>query len=443
MTAQPPSTTDSPAGPRAEAERLRHSGVLGAQGRLVDLFDYLAARMDDDRSPKEAEIAHAVFGKSGLDAGRDDAAVRVYIHRLRKRLEDFYLRSPGPTDLRLTIPKGEYRLVAVTNVPEAGPGTVAEAAATPGAQTAGSPVMSMGGRRVPAWLAAGLAGLVLATGVAGGWVAASSFSGASPVAGSGIWRNIARQDRPLLIVLGDYYMFGEYEDRLFLKRLIRDFSINSRNDLLNEYLSQPGMSDRYGDVALSYLPTSTGYALAELSPLLGRAGQREIILASELTPDRFKTSDILYVGLLSGMGSLKDTVFAHSRFSIGESYDDIRDEASGRTYRSEAFLAAPSDSMYRDYAYMASFDGPAGNRVSVLAGARDTGLLGLSELLGGRDGVSRLSNAAGNAGDFEALVEVRGQKHVNLETRVLAASPVDSTRVWQDDNAPARVYPSE
>jgi hypothetical protein len=431
----PSPAADGPEGARAEAARIRQSGVLGAQGRLLELFDYLAARMDDERSPKEAEIAHAVFGKSGAEASRDDAAVRVYIHRLRKRLEDYYLRSPALPDQRLIIPKGEYRLVAASSaVSTAEPASPAEEAVAPPA--------SARRRRAGPWLLAAAASLMLVAGAAGGWLASAAMS-RDTVADTRIWRNIAGPDRPLLVVLGDYYMFGEYEDRLFLKRLIRDFSINSKDDLLREYLNQPGMSDRYGHVALTYLPTSSGYALAELSPLLRQAGRREVVLASELTPDRFKGADILYVGLISGMGPLKDAVFSNSRFSIGESYDDILDEVSGKTYRSEAFLAAPSDSMYRDYAYMASFTGPAGNRISVLAGARDTGLLGLAELLSREDGVKALAASSGNTKDFEALLEVRGQKHVNLETRVLAAAPVDSARIWQGERLAPRVYPSE
>lgn len=427
-----PAEPDEPA--RAEVDRIRRDGVLGAHGRLVDLFEYLASRMAEERSPKEAEIALEVFGKSDTGVGRDDAAVRVYIHRLRKRLEDHYLRSPSPHGRRLAIPKGEYRLVAIRGeLPDKAVASSDIQVVPPSAGTPGWPR-----------LAAGIAAAALVLGACGGWLASTLLVHRSePLLETSVWKGLADADRPLLVVLGDYYMFGEYEDRLFLKRLVRDFSINSKDDLLGQYLSQPGMSERYGDVALSYLPTSAGYALADLAPLIGTASRRDIVLASEMTPDRLKGADILYVGLLSGMGPLKDTVFSQSRFAIGESYDDILDETTGRIYRSEAFLAAPSDSMYRDYAYLASFAGPAGNRISILAGTRDTGLLGLAELLGRRDGLEELSRAADRSADFEALLEVRGQKHVNLETRIVAASPVDSSQIWRGERRTAPVYPQE
>ena len=97
----------------AEVERIRASGALGAGGRLVELFDYLVARSSGDRPPKEAEIALAVFGKSDADSMRDDPVARVYIHRLRKRLDEFYLRSGASSGVRLDIPKGDYRIVCV------------------------------------------------------------------------------------------------------------------------------------------------------------------------------------------------------------------------------------------------------------------------------------------------------------------------------------------
>ena len=92
----------------AEAARLRASGALGKPGPLSRLFEFLLGRSGGS-APKELEIAVAVFNKkSDFDIGQD-ALVRVYVHKLRKKLEEFYLRNPG--ERRLVIPKGEYRLV--------------------------------------------------------------------------------------------------------------------------------------------------------------------------------------------------------------------------------------------------------------------------------------------------------------------------------------------
>ena len=169
----------------------------------------------------------------------------------------------------------------------------------------------------------------------------------------------------------------------------------------------------------------------------------QVVLASELTPDRLKSSDIIYVGLLSGMGPLRDPVFAQSRFTFGETYDQIIDRKSGRMYTSEAFLAAPSDTMYRDYGFFSTFRGPAGNRIAILSGSRDTAVMGVAEKLTHAKELAEVQKKLPVGSDFEALFEVKGQKHINLETRVLAAYDLDSQSIWTGANANATSFPAK
>ena len=352
----------------AEVARLREANALGAGGRLAELFDYLLARSAEDRPPKEAEIALAVFGKANADSLRDDPVARVYIHRLRKRLDDFYLRHGAPSGIRLDIPRGDYRIVCRSTVEKADKTVLAFAAASAvperTAETVPAPAAPVRKRRISSWLAA-----VAAVAIAGNIAAWAAFvnrpePAAAQITETAIWDDLAVSERPLLIVVGDYYLFGEYENGLSLKRLIRDFSINSKEDLIHHFRNDPKQFDRYSDVALQYLPASAAYALADLAPLMREDRKVQVLLASELSPDRLKTDDIIYVGLLSGLGALRDPVFAQSRFQFGESYDQIIDRSTRRIYNSEAFVAAPSDTMYRDYGFFSTFRGPSGNRIA-------------------------------------------------------------------------------
>jgi hypothetical protein len=436
------SETGNALGPatRAEVERVRASGALGAAGRLVELFDYLVARSEEDRPPKEAEIALAVFGKGDTDALRDDPVARVYIHRLRKRLDDFYLRNGMPDGVRLDIPKGDYRIVSVNpEKAEAVPLALAQVVETP-------EVLVQPKVRKLRWgvMAAAFAGLAITANVAA-WAmfANRPAPAAEKLTDASLWSEFASSERPLLIVVGDYYIFGEYEDRLSLKRLIRDFSINSKEDLVHHYRNDPKGFDRYSDVAMQYLPASAAFALADLAPLMRDGRKVQVSLASELTPDRLKSDDIIYVGLLSGMGALRDPVFAQSRFGFGESYDQIVDHNSGKTYTSEAFRAAPSDTMYRDYGFFSTFRGPGGNRIAILSGSRDTAVMGVAESLTRMSSLGEVEKITDGVKDFEMLFEVKGQKHVNLETRPLASYELDSASIWTGANANAGAFPPE
>lgn len=425
----------------AEMARVRESGVLGQSGRLLELFEFLAQRSAAGQPPKEAEIALAVFGKAGPDSMRDDPVARVYIHRLRKRLDDFYLRHGMPNGVRLDIPKGDYRIACV------GPEN-AEPGAGPEVQTERETETVAAGktpRRKMGWaLAAAFAAIAIGANVAAWAVFANRPApAATQLAETGMWAEIAKSNRPLLIVVGDYYLFGEYEDRTKLKRLIRDFAINSKEDLASSQWSNPKDFDKYSDVALQYLPASAAFALADLAPLIQEGRKVQVTLSSNLPLDRLKTDDIIYVGLLSGLGALRDPVFSNSRFAVGKSYDQIVDLKTHRTYNSEAFLAAPRDEMYRDYGFFSSFQGPSGNRIVILSGSRDTAVMGVAEAVTQIERLQRVEKKTPKAGDFEALFEVKGQKHMNLEASVLAAYPLDGQSIWSGERANAASYPAK
>ncbi len=434
-----PASSVSTAAPdlAAEIARVRASGVLGASGRLVELFDFLVTCSLEGRSPKEAEIALAVFGKSDNEALRDDPVARVYIHRLRKRFDEFYLRNGTADGFRLDIPKGDYRIVCVS-------------AAEPVAVEDGEPAPDIAaGPAGPArrwrW---GLAAAALLLVFGAGNIAAWAFMGGAGGHAAGIdqttpWRPLAEGKRPLTVVVGDYYMFGEYEDQVTLKRLIRDFSVNSKEDLVQKQSRSPDGFDRYSDVALQYLPASTAYALTDIAPLLDERRDVHVVLSSMLEPGKLKTDDIIFVGLLSGLGPLRDPVFAQSRIQVGASYDQLIDRKTGKSYVSEAFLAAPSDQMYRDYGYFATFQGPTGNRIAILSGTRDTAVMGVAEALTQPDRVRQVEEVTKRERDFEALFEVKGQKHVNLEAQVVASYPLDSASIWSSARANVASFPAQ
>jgi hypothetical protein len=414
---------------REEAERLRASGVAGESGRLRELFDFLLAHAGTPGAVKEAEIAATLFGRSQSGRSNDDSIARVYMHRLRKRLEAHYASHPPAGGTRIEIPRGEYRMVLVRIADEPADASVAPVApsARPGVRAS--------------VLALSMAFLALN---AVGWAAWLWVDrpDPNPFRTSPVWSAHVGSPRPLTVVMGDYYMFGEFEDRLFLRRLIRDFSVNSKQDLIERYLSRPDGAETYGDVALQYLPASSASALGHILPAAAHARPR-IVLSSELTPDILRSDDIIFVGLVSSLGLLREPIFGHSRFRFGESYDQIIDQKTGHMYQSEAFLAAPGDGMYRDYAYVASLTGPAGNHITIVSGARDAALSGIAESLTTPAFLITLGKTPDSKGDFEAIFEIRGQRQTSLETRLLALSPIDSRAVWDSPPGNAAPFPEE
>src|SRR5690606_35722842 len=93
-----------------------------------------------------------------------------------------------------------------------------------------------------------------------------SAGGAPPV--NAFWRPFLESDRPIVVVVGDYYMFGEIDPvRPELSRLIRDYRVDSPTDLAAMQEAEPARYGRAEDVGLTYLPLSIAYSLRYVMPV--------------------------------------------------------------------------------------------------------------------------------------------------------------------------------
>ncbi|HSQ96601.1 MAG TPA: helix-turn-helix domain-containing protein [Croceibacterium sp.] len=372
-----------------QVARVRDSGLVGYSGRLRDLFEFLAARGPEGEPATQADIAETVFGQRQAEA--DDATARVYIHRLRKRLEQFYA-GRDDDEGRLIIPAGAYALRF-----ERGETTL----------VAPPP------RKQRRWLipVVALAALVAA------FFAGHSLTGsANEPKVNAIWRPFVESERPIVIVIGDYYIYGESDgSRPEVNKLVRDFSINSKTDLARAQEADPHRYGNSEDMGLDYLPVSSAYALRSLMPVLARNGKPVTVMpASQLDSQTFRTSNVIYVGLISGMGMLQDVSFANSNFAVGETFDELVDMESGRRYTSGEAFALTTPRYYQDYGYIARFREPGGALVGIVAGERDTGLRGAAPLAVSTNLPDKLQAMASSGKSFEALYQITGQQGADL-----------------------------
>jgi len=396
---------------RQQAERMQASGLLG-ESRLRRLFDYLVESTVAGHSPKEVAIAMDVFGKTSDFDATQDALVRVYIHKLRKVLDEFY-GSPDESGPKLHLPRGEYRLqvtVPPPPLPEPQP---------------------MKGRR--GGMVGALVALVAAVGIVG-FFAVSWFrpppSELERVRANPIWAEILKDERPILIVVGDYYLIGEIDDSMNVDRLVREFSVNSKSDLDRFIVEHPIMAARYMDVGIRYLPISAAFALRDVMVVLAPQNKRiSIAKMSDVEPSSLKSADIVYIGYLSGMGMLQDMVFTGSRFAIGDTYDEVIDNKTRHSYVSQVgsqIMGPPQptgkEQSYHDYGLFEKVRGPSGNTILVIAGTRDEGVSQTAEAFTSQQKLNELAQQTDAALPFEALLEVRAFNGMNLSGKVVLQS---------------------
>ena len=393
------------------AARVRARRALGRSEGLNRLFDYLAERARTGARPKEFEVAAAVFGRGGDFDGARDASVRVAVHRLRRKLDDFYAGPGADEPVRLSIPRGEYRMIA-----EPTP-SMAPAPAAPSRRLWWAVVAALTSLNLAAW------------GVF--WMTHDVDRGLRQARAQAPWTQLARSPATTLLVLGDYYIFGEIDPAAGVDRLIRQYSINSREDLDAWLMDSPRASGRYRDLDLFYLPVGAAFALRSLIPVLarGKPERLRVVLASDLTPEMLKRDNIVYLGYLSGLGVLRQPVFAGSRFQVGDTWDQLIDARTHRTYVSQEGGPSQGDRARRDFGYVSAFSGPGGNRIVVIAGARDAGLQQAAEAMASPQALKALARVGAGA-NFEALYEVNGIGRATLAHHLVTASPRTAVDPW-------------
>ncbi|MET4898422.1 hypothetical protein RN629_14895 [Sphingomonadaceae bacterium jetA1] len=417
---------------RAAAEMVRTSGTLGKSAQIGKLFDFLVERSLAGRTPKEIEVAQEVFDLSTSEQIGHDATVRMSIHRLRKKLEDLPANALGE---RLVLPRGEYRLQLLPP-PSAPQDGAAEGETDPAMPTMATPAgrRAAVGRQALVIVGALALGLILIALLSSRWSPLTPAEGQRDRVPSPFWLPLAQAPFPTLLVCGDRYTFGELDDQGHVFRQLRDPAIPSSEALDSYKAKDPGQRARYVDLNLFDLPSAATVALTTLAPIVRnatRAGTPPTPLtSSRFTTDMLKAHNIVYVGLLSDMRDLHEPIFATSGFQLAPDGDALIDRRSGQRFQSDWADPSQERMLRRDYAYVASFPGPYGNRILVVAAMNDPALSEGAQIVARRGEFDALATKVGKGGAFEALYEVRTFGPSSVASRLVIARSTQVDRQW-------------
>jgi hypothetical protein len=417
---------------QAQAAKIQASGVLGRSRFYSALLQFLLESAKQGRTPKELEVADQVFQRGSDFDPSQDSVVRVYAHNLRQKIRQFYVGDGREEQRCLSITKGEYRLALVDRHPQT------ETPAVDLPQVAQSPRRRLAlSATALALVAAGIVvGITVRTPAEA--VSGQQASQYATVATSPLWMPVFDDDLPILIVVGDYFIFGELDARGDIQRLVREFSINSSHDLDELFMYEPDLMSQYTDLDLTYQPRSAAPALSDVLRIVHTSSKEaRTISMSELNAADFKTHHVIYIGYLSGLDILSSFVFASSELMIGVTYDELVERATGNVYASNAGMA-PDGHNYRDYGLLSTFPGPNGNQFIIVAGTRDTGLMQAAQAISNPTYLRAVEekaqeNGLEHTGAFEVLLEVTGFGRTNLDATIVHAASLDYGRIWGGD----------
>jgi hypothetical protein len=410
---------------RALCARIAASGVLGRSKHYLALLEYLVECSVANKTPKEIELATEVLGKPADFDVSVDSSVRVYVHQLRKKLAAYYEDNELDSAYQLAIPKGKYSLAAVPRpvIVESGRASLLK------------PNLNS--------VLLGLAVLLLSANLIYMFSTGSELSSPSSqfAAAHPVWETVLSDDKPLLLVMGDYYIFGELNANGNVARMVREFNVNSRSDLEDLQFSDIEHTENYLDLDLSYMPEGSAYALAKIAPILQRSGKTvNISMMSDLTTADIRSNHIVYIGYISALEKLTSMVFAGSGLRIGRSFDELFNTKTAEYYTSDAGLPEEGDP-FRDYGMFSTFPASMDTQVIMISGMRDAGLMHTAQALSDTAALDDLIMSIDRDTDeaiagFEALFEVYGVDRLNFDANLVYTNLLDTTKIWGSSQQP-------
>ncbi len=270
----------------AALEKILKSSEFEKSETNQRLLQYLFDASLKGESKKEVTIALEFFNKDSSFDSSEDPSVRVYISKLRKML-DYYYKSSGVNDIfKLQIPKGHYDIVFIK-------------------KDKPKPLKSNNKIRFISLLV-----VIVVLSIV---IILQTLNNQNnfdqqlnKISNSLIWSEFLQNDKPILLVLGDYYFLFEYSQEIDQRLFIRDPKINSNQDL-DIYLEKyPNKKDVLFPLEFSYLRPSSALSLIQILPILEKS-ENEIItkLASELVWSDIENSNVIYIGPIKNMNILR------------------------------------------------------------------------------------------------------------------------------------------
>ncbi len=417
---------------RALIANIEHSGAMGRSKLYIELLQYLCESYIEGTIPKEIVIAIDVMGKDAEFDVKNDSLVRVYMHKLRHKL-DVYYRDQGQSDqYRLTIPKGQYTLCAIQQqTPEI-------AAPSPPENTKAAPKLTEKRAMIGALL---LFSLLLAANLfyLPGQPSSdqpSDISHLKSLSKNPIWAPLLADDEPIMLVIGDYFIFGEHPGNGKPERLVREFSINSTADLERHKLNTDSNAT-LSDLDLTYIPREAAFALKDILPILTAAGKTVTVrMSSDIKGSDLKSQHILYIGYISAMGELQSFVFQASEFAIGSSFDELIRIENGERLVSEVTSSASKGDAFYDYGLISSFPMLDGHQMMFISGTHGIGFMHMAHIASNSRYLQTIANSLTTHGQatkpisFEAIYKVIGYDGLSFDAERIHVGELDYKRIW-------------
>lgn len=381
------------------------SSDFNTSDKYKKLLEYIYNSTIENIPLKEATIAIDCLDKDSTYDPSIDSSVRVYLSKLRKKLEHYYLTEGISDEIELIIPKGQYHLEFRK-------------------LNRKKKLLRVN------WRVYSIFTLILVLVGIFAYLLGANLSkstvGAIPNSDI-VWKEVFTGPKKTLIILGDYYFF-EYSYSAQRQSYIRDVEINTDNDLNEFILDNPSYKDKIRSVYHTYLDEHIPWCISSIMPsLLSNRVQYELRLASEVQLNNINKYNIIYIGSYKTLGILKNVIGKlHFKYEVKQGASMLRftDTSTNDTSYFD-WVTNPETKARNDYAMVIKVRGPNDNTCLFFLSEHDFGNISTVNFFTDAEKIISFENQL-NSDYFEALFEVRGIVRTNFDMKLLKLNQLNS-----------------
>ena len=390
-------------------ERILASQEFKNSPKNQDLLKYLFNAYKEGEEKKEITIALEFFRKSTDFDPTSDSSVRVYISKLRKKIEYFNKTAGLVEKIKLQIPKGHYNLLFVHS-------------------DSITPLVKKNRTLIPILLSTIV--LLLITTI---FLSNEYFSSSPKIenhfSNNPVWAEFVNSSKSTILVLGDYYFLYKFDDKVENRLFIRNTKINSLNDLNNYVEKYTEEKNKLFPLEFTYLRPSCSFSLLHILPIFNSSSVKMIPkLASELTWSDIENSNLIYIGPFKNMNILDKLLeklnlsFQSNLFSEGHSTLYLNDDDGNVLSEFEPTSKSQEES-YLDFGVLAKFKGSKDNTIMFILGFDELAIMAAVKVITDPNFDTIRSNDSDKTEIqqpyyFNMIFEAEGFRRTNLSYKV-------------------------
>tara|TARA_R110000868_G_scaffold214642_1_gene464731 strand:- start:578 stop:1780 length:1203 start_codon:yes stop_codon:yes gene_type:complete len=324
------------------------SKSFGNSNTYSNLLQFLVASTLEEDIPKETTIAAEILAKPNFDPSQS-TLVRVYIYNLRKKLTKYYAKEGKDDTIILQIPKGSYEVKFVER------------------KLVKKKDSNLLYRKIGIMLFL----LLILSLVYNAFLYPTNYN-TNPINKDGLWKDLLADKKPLMVVLGDLFIFEEEDTTKGTQKIIRDPFINSLEDYEQFTLEHPQNNLKYQPLSYSLLIYNSALWIKDLSEIFSY-NQSDFTIRNmvRFNPKELPDNNFVVIGMMKTFGMFKDYLESPALFynnqdqSIVYRNDQEGSETAYRPY-------GDPNGHHTDYGLITKVPGPNNNYIFLFGGLWDT-----------------------------------------------------------------------